>query len=161
MCLALWKMPLVSFFFVVVTLILNKCDSTLGDIVITIKSEEGVPRKYEFTVQSSQSQEKKPHIDDDVSVHKPLTVYVPPTTSSTTSNPQIYSPKSRPHPVHYKLPPLVKKKRPTYRGKGKKTRHKPRTKLSRSRPKSKLRGKRKPPNRRPNLFENILTRVRG
>ena len=152
-------MPLVSFSFVFVILILNKYDSTLGDIVITIKSEEGVPRKYEFTVQSSQSQEKKPHIDEDISVHK--TVYVPPTTSSTTSNPQIYSPKSRPPPVRYKLPPLVKKKRPTYRGKGKKTRHKPRTKLSRSRPKTKLRGKRKPPNRRPNLFENILTRVRG
>ena len=157
-------MFLVSFSVVVVTLILNKCDSTLGDIVITIKSEEGVPRKYEFTVQSSQSQEKMPHVDDDVSVHKPLTVYVPPPptiSSSTTSIPQIYSPKSRPPPVNYKLPPLVKKKRPTYRGKGKKTRHKPRSKLSRSRPKSKLRGKRKPPKRRPNLFENILTRVRG
>ena len=158
-------MFLVSFSVVVVTLILNKCDSTLGDIVITIKSEEGVPRKYEFTVQSSQSQEKKPHNDADVSVHKPLTVYVPPPTisSSTTSIPQIYSPKSRPPPVHYKLPPLVKKKRPTYRGKGKKIRHKSRTKLSRSRsrPKSKLRGTRKPLKRRPNLFENILTRVRG
>ena len=156
-------MFLVSFSVVVVTLILNKCGSTLGDIVITIKSEEGVPRKYEFTVQSSQSQEKKPHSDDDVSVHKPLTVYVPPPTisSSTTSNPQIYTSKSRPPPVRYKLPPLAKKKRPTYRGKGKKTRHKPRSKHSRSRPKSKQRGKRKPPNRRPNLFENILTRVRG
>jgi len=156
----------VSFSFFV-TMILNNCDSTLGDIVITIKSEEGVPRKYEFTVQSSQSHSKPHyhHVDDDVSVHKPLTVYVPPPTTSsysTTSKPQIYSPKSKYPPVHYKLPPLVKKKRPTYSGKGKKkTRNKSRKNLTRSRPRTRVRRQRKPPKIRQNLFENILRRYRG
>ena len=157
-------MFLVSFSCFVI-MILHNCDSTLGDIVITIKSEEGVPRKYEFTVQSSHSHAKPHHVDDDAtSVHKPLTVYVPPptTSSSTTSKPHIFSPQSLYPPVHYKLPPLVKKKRPKYSGKGKKkSRNKSRKNLTRSRPRSKVRGQRKPPIIRQNFFENILKRYRG
>ena len=82
----LWKFSFIA------TLILNNCDSTLGDIVITIKSEEGAPRKYEFTVQSSQSEER-PHVGDNVSPHKPLTVYFPPSTisSSTTSTSTVFT----------------------------------------------------------------------
>ena len=156
----LWK------FSFIVTLILNNCESTLGDIVITIKSEEGAPRKYEFTVQSSQSAEK-PHVDDDVSPHKPLTVYFPPPTISSsttsTSKPKTYpSTKLKQPPVHYKLPPLVKNVRPKYRGKGIKTRpKKPKLNFTRSRPRSRVRGKRKQTKRRPSLFENIVRRYRG
>ena len=154
-------MFLASFPFVLTIIILNHSASAFGDIVITIKSEEGAPRKYAFTVQSSQSQEE-PHLIEDVFPHKPLTVYVPP--SSTTSKPQTYSPKSKPV-VHYKLPPLVKKKRLTCRGKGKRIRHKPRKRpwmnLTKSRPRSKVRVKNKPPQRRQNLFANIVRRYRG
>ena len=157
----------VTFSFVM-TLILNHCASAYGDIVITIKSEDGAPRKYEFTVQSSQSQEE-PHIIEDVSPHKPLTVYVPPPTirSTTTSKPQTYSTKSKPL-VHYKQPstPLGKKKRPNFWGKAKRIRQHKRRKspwmnLTKSRPRPKVRVKKKPPQRPQNLFVNIVRRYRG
>lgn len=157
------KMFLASFPFVMTIIILNLSASAFGDIVITIKSEEGAPRKYEFTVQSSQSQEE-PHPIEDVSPHKPLTVYFPP--SSTTSKPQTYSAKSKPI-VHYNLPPspLIKKKRPKCCGKGKRIRHRSRKSpwlnLKKSRPRSKVRVKKKAPQRRQNLFANIVRRYRG
>ena len=150
----------------VVTLILHSSSVSFGDVVITIKSEEGAPRKYQFTVESSSSKgqvEPRPRaspVSDAVSLHQPLTFYVPPPSTSTTPKPQLYRSQSRP-PIFNVRQPVKKKKRPKYHRKVKKIHHKPWRNLIKTRPRFQRRDKRKTKTRRLNLFENIVNRYRG